>query len=55
MVMGEIEYGALHGTLGGMWYDISCALGLLALSFIAPGLRGLSLFTAPEYLEKRYG
>lgn len=55
MVMGEIEYGMLHGTLGGMWYGISCAIGLLALSFIAPRLRELSLFTAPEYLERRYG
>jgi SSS family solute:Na+ symporter len=55
MLMGGIEYGMLHGILGGMWYGISCALGLLALSFIAPRLRELSLFTAPEYLEKRYG
>jgi SSS family solute:Na+ symporter len=55
MVMGEIEYGALHGVLGGMWYGIACGIGLFALSFVAPGMRELSLFTAPEYLERRYG
>jgi SSS family solute:Na+ symporter len=55
VVMGGIEYGMLYGTLGGMWYGISCGLGLLALAFVAPKLRDLSLFTAPEYLERRYG
>lgn len=38
MVMEEIEHGALHGTLGGVWYGVSCAMEPLALSFIAPGL-----------------
>ena len=52
-VMGGIEYGMLYG-LSGMWYGLACGIGLLLLSSISSKLRGLSLFTAPEYLEKRY-
>jgi len=53
-VTGGIEYGLLHGFSGGLWYGLGCGIGLILLSFFAPYLRELSLFTAPEYLGKRY-
>ncbi|HIH96531.1 MAG TPA: sodium:solute symporter family protein [Thermoplasmata archaeon] len=52
-VMGGGEYGFIHG-LSGAWYGIACGLGLILLGFIAPRLRKLSLFTAPDYLALRY-
>ncbi|MDY6821382.1 MAG: sodium:solute symporter family protein, partial [Deferribacterota bacterium] len=54
-ITGSIEYTIIYGTGGGIWYGLSCGLGLILLSFLAPKLRSLSLFTAPEYLEIRYG
>jgi SSS family solute:Na+ symporter len=52
-VMGGGEYGFIYG-LSGAWYGIACGLGLILLGFIAPKLRKLSLFTAPDYLALRY-
>lgn len=53
-ITGSIEYSIIYGIKGGIWYGLSCGIGLILLSFISHELRGLSLFTAPEYLEKRY-
>ena len=43
----------LYG-ISGAWYGLACGIGLILLAFIAPKLRKLSLFTAPEYLGNRY-
>lgn len=54
-VMGGGEYGFKYG-LSGAWYGISCGLGLIFLSLVTSGkFRALSLYTVPDYLEKRYG
>lgn len=54
-VMGGGEYGFQHG-LSGAWYGIACGIGLILLSFFTSGkFRALSLYTVPDYLEKRYG
>ena len=55
MVMGGGEYGFIHG-LSGAWYGIACGIGLIFLAFLTAGkFRSLSLYTIPDYLEKRYG
>jgi SSS family solute:Na+ symporter len=53
-ITGSIEYSIIYGLKGGVWYGLSCGIGLILLSFLSKELRGLTLFTAPEYLEKRY-
>lgn len=55
IVMGGSEYGFVHG-MSGAWYGIACGIGLMFLAFLTAGkFRGLSLYTIPDYLEKRYG
>lgn len=54
-VIGGGEYGFTHG-LSGIWYGASCGIGLLLLGYLtAYKFRNLSLYTVPDYLEKRYG
>ena len=53
-ITGSIEYSIIYGLKGGIWYGLSCGIGLILLSFLSAKLRELSLFTAPEYLGKRY-
>jgi len=51
-ITGSIEYSIIYGLKGGIWYGLSCGIGLILLSFLSAKLRELSLFTAPEYLGK---
>ncbi|MDI6638093.1 MAG: sodium:solute symporter family protein [Bacillota bacterium] len=54
-ILGSGEYGYKYG-LGGIWYGAACGLGLIILGlFLAKKLRALALYTAPDYLEMRYG
>lgn len=54
-VLGGAEYGYTYGAAG-VWYGVSTGVGLLALGFFTAGrFRDLSLFTVPDYLERRYG
>ena len=53
-ITGSIEYSIIYGVKGGIWYGLSCGIGLILLSFLSTKLRKLCLFTAPEYLEQRY-
>ena len=42
--------------LSAAWYGIACGVGLVILGFLtASRFRQLSLYTLPEYLERRYG
>jgi len=54
-VMGGSEFGYNYG-LSGVWYGLSCGLGILLLAFTTAGkFRKLALYTVPDYLEQRYG
>ena len=53
-ITGSIEYSIIYGVKGGLWYGLSCGIGLILLSFLSTKLRKLRLFTAPQYLEQRY-
>lgn len=53
-ITGSIEYSIIYGIKGGIWYGLSCGIGLILLSLLSTKLRKLKLFTAPEYLEQRY-
>lgn len=54
-VMGGGEYGFKYG-LSGAWYGISCGIGLIFLALVTSHkFRDLSLYTVPDYLERRYG
>jgi SSS family solute:Na+ symporter len=53
-ITGSIEYSIIYGLKGGIWYGFSCGIGLILLSLLSSKLRKLSLFTAPEYLGRRY-
>ncbi|SDL50836.1 sodium:solute symporter family protein [Halarsenatibacter silvermanii] len=53
-VMGTGEWGFDHG-LTGIAYAVGVALSFLFLAFVsARKMRRLSMFTVPDYLEKRY-
>ena len=53
-VMGTGEWGFDHG-LTGIAYAVGVALSFILLAFVsARKMRRLSMFTVPDYLEKRY-
>ncbi len=47
---------AYYTGISSIWYILSASIALILLAFtFAPSLKSLSLYTVPEFMEKRYG